>query len=385
MPNRNAPLAVFASFSGAGGVERMLVNLIRGFVERGQAVDLVLMRATSPHLARLPAAVEQIRLGTSHSLLAAPALARYLRARRPAALLAAKDRAGRAAVVARALARTQTPLVLRLGTQLSTAMADRTPIERWLRYTPIRALYPAVDRIVAVSEGVAEDTARIARLPRERISVIRNPVITPELAPLAAAPCDHPWLAPGQPPVILGAGRLQRQKDFPTLIRAFARLAGELDARLMILGEGGKRPELESLIATLGLAERVALVGFQDNPYAYLARARLFVLSSAWEGSPNVLTEALALGVPVVSTDCPSGPSEILEAGRFGPLVPVGDVASLAEAMRQTLAAPLPSDRLRAAVEAYEQGRSAARYLEVLGLARPDTADLVARSPARPA
>ncbi|MFD2112459.1 glycosyltransferase [Thiorhodococcus fuscus] len=366
MSRSQAPLAVFASFSGTGGVERMLVNLLRGFVDLGQSVDLVLVRADSPHLARVPAEVRQVRLNVEHSLLAAPALARYLRARRPAALLAAKDRAGRAAVMARTLAGTGTPILLRLGTNLSTAMEARTALERWLRYAPIRLLYPKVDRIVAVSEGVAEDTARIARIPRERIGVIRNPVITPELSAQAAQPCRHPWLAPGEPPVLMGAGRLQRQKDFPTLIRAFARLRAERDCRLMILGEGAARPKLQSLIQELGLDDSVDLPGFQTNPYAFLARASVFVLSSAWEGSPNVLTEAMALGVPVVSTECPSGPYEILDAGRHGRLVPVGDAEALAEAMAATLDAPTPAERLRQAVAEYEQTTSARRYLEAL-------------------
>ncbi|AFL74476.1 glycosyltransferase [Thiocystis violascens] len=366
MSSTQPPIAVFASFSGSGGVERMLINLLRGFVALGQPVDLILVRAESPHLTRLPAQVNQIRLEEKHTFLAIPALARYLRERRPAALLAVKDRAGRAAVLARMLARTETPILLRLGTNLSTAMAERTPPERWLRYAPIRLLYPRIERIVAVSNGVADDTARIARIPRARIEVIRNPVITPELDTQAAASCAHPWLVPGQPPVILGAGRLQRQKDFPTLIRAFARLRATHDCRLLILGEGSGRAKLEALTARLGLAASVDLPGFQTNPYPFLARAGLFVLSSAWEGSPNVLTEAMALGVPVVATNCPSGPSEILDGGRYGPLVPVGDVAGLAEAMRATLENPLPSAVLRGAVAEYEQSRSAGRYLRAL-------------------
>ena len=366
-----APLAIFASFSGTGGVERMLVNLIRGLADLGQPVDLVLVRAEGPHLARLPESVNLIRLDARHTLLAAPALARYLRRHRPAALLAAKDRAGRTAVLARALAGTGTPLALRLGTNLSTAMAERAALSRWLRYLPIRLLYPHLDRIIAVSDGVAEDTARIARLPRARIAVVRNPVITPELVTQAAAPCPHPWLAGDGPPVVCAAGRLQRQKDFPTLLRAFARVRAQRDCRLLILGEGSARPRLEALIAELGLGADAALVGFQSNPYAWLARAALFVLSSAWEGSPNVLTEAMALGVPVVATDCPSGPAEILDRGRYGPLVPVGDPAALAVAMSATLDAPLPPVVLRAAVAEYEQGRSARRYLAVLGLSAP--------------
>jgi glycosyltransferase involved in cell wall biosynthesis len=362
------PIAVFASFSGAGGVERMLINLLHGLVMLGARVDLVLIRAESPHLAQCPESVTQVRLHARHSLLAVPELAHYLRTRRPRALLAAKDRAGRAAVLARALSGVDTRLVVRLGTNLSTAMAERHAIERGLRYWPIRRLYPAIDRIVAVSEGVAEDTARIARIPRARIQVIRNPVITPSLYEAAAGPCPHPWLAPGQPPVIMGAGRFQRQKDFPTLLRAFARVRAERDCRLMILGEGSGRARLEALIAELGLGADVALPGFQPQLPAYLARAALFVLSSAWEGSPNVLTEALALGVPVVATDCPSGPSEILGGGRHGPLVPVGDVAALTAAMLETLAHPHPASELRAAVAEYEWMHSARAYLEALGV-----------------
>lgn len=346
----------------------MLVNLVRGMVDQGVSVDLVVVRTDSPHLTQLPAEVRLVRLRTTHTLLAAPELARYLRERRPAVLLTAKDRAGRAAVIARMLAGTDTRILMRLGTTLSTAMAERSRVERWVRYAPIRLLYPRIDRIIAVSQGVAEDTARVARMPRSRITVIRNPVITPELHAGAAAACPHPWLAPGAPPVVLAAGRLQRQKDFPTLIRALARVRAVSDCRLIILGEGASRSKLETLISECDLDGVVALPGFQSNPYAFLARADLFVLSSAWEGSPNVLTEAMALGIAVVATDCPSGPAEILDGGRYGPLVPVGDDRALAQAMLAMLAKPTPAPVLRAAVADYTQSRSAKRYLEVLGL-----------------
>jgi len=360
------PIAVFLSFSGAGGVERMVVNLVGGLVDLGRQVDLVVMRAEGPHLVELPPEVRLVRLGVRHSLLAPPALARYLRRTRPRALLAAKDRAGRAAVLGRALAGTDTRIVLRLGTNLSTAMAGRPALARWLRYWPIRRLYPRVDQIVAVSQGVAEDTAEIARIPRERILVIRNPVITPKLPELARAPCPHPWLESGQPPLVLGMGRLTRQKDFPTLIRAFAEVRRERSCRLLILGEGNGRPRLEALVAELGIGVDVDLPGFQSNPFTYLARAALFVLSSAWEGSPNALTEAMALGTPVVSTDCPSGPRELLDGSRFGPLVAVGDVAGLARAMSATLDDHLPAAVLQSAVAEYNQAESARRYLAVL-------------------
>lgn len=370
-PPPTQTLAVLISFSGAGGVERMMSNLIRGFAEQGHPLDLLTLRADGPHLAGLPEAVTPIPLGSRHTLLALPALVRYLRRQRPVALLVAKDRAGRLAVLARALSGVPTRLVLRLGTHLSAAMAERSALSRSVRFWPIRRLYPYLDQIVAVSQGVAEDTARIARIPPERIRVIRNPVITPELQTLAAQPLTHPWLQPGAPPLILAAGRLQRQKDFPTLLRAFARLVETLEARLLILGEGRGRAALERLIQTLGLGGRVELAGFQPNPYAFMARARLFVLSSAWEGSPNVLTEAMALGTPVVATDCPSGPREILGEGRFGPLVPVGDSLALAGAMAQALRDPLPGPALRAAVAEYNLDTSAAAYLDALGLPGP--------------
>ncbi len=364
-------LPILISFSGEGGPERMVLNLAEGIAARGLTVDLLAIRADSAHLDRLPAGVNLIDLGVRHSGLAAPAIARYLKRERPAALLAAKDRAIRAAVAARWLAGVDCRIVGRLGTNLSAALEGRSGLARWLRVAPMRLSYRRVECVVAVSEGVAADTARLTGLPAARIAVVRNPVLTPRLAELAAAPCPHPWLTDGGDPVVLGAGRLTEQKDFATLLRAFARLDAERPARLIVLGEGRLRAVLESLATELGVRARVALPGFDANPYAWMARAQLFVLSSAWEGSPNVLTEALALGVPAVATDCPSGPRELLAGGRFGPLVPVGDPGALAAAMRATLAAPLPAATLRTAVAGYTQDAAADGYLAALGLDAP--------------
>ncbi|MCG6942431.1 MAG: glycosyltransferase [Thiohalocapsa sp.] len=369
MSQHEPRISVLASFSGAGGVERMLVNLLQGFAELGRPVDLLTIRTESPHLQDLPASVRRIDLGARHSLAAAGALARHLRSERPAVLLAAKDRAGRAAVLARKLAQVPVPIVMRLGTDLSGALAHRHPLRRWLRTAPARRSWRQIEHIIAVSEGVADDTARVAGLPRERISVIRNPVITASLAARAAMPCPHPWLSPeaqAAAPVILGAGRLERQKDFPTLLRAFASLRARRPVRLVLLGEGAWRERLTALAKTLGVAADVDLAGFRPNPYPFLASARLFALSSRWEGSPNVLTEAMALGTPVVATDCPSGPREILAGGRYGPLVPMGDVRALATALAQALDAPLAPAVLKAAVQEYAAVVSARRYLAVL-------------------
>jgi glycosyltransferase involved in cell wall biosynthesis len=234
----------------------------------------------------------------------------------------------------------------------------------------MRLLYPMADAVVAVSQGVARDLAAITGLPSHRIQVVPNPVVTPHLFRLAQEPIAHPWLHDPERPVIMGMGRLTRQKDFPTLLRAFAKVRAEKRCRLIILGEGGERFGLEALAGSLGIGDDVHLPGFVLNPYPYLAGAALFVLSSVWEGFGVVLAEAMALGVPVVATDCPSGPREILRDGQIAPLVPMGDPEALAGAMLDTLARPPAKATLQEAVAEYTVERSARRYVEVLTASR---------------
>ncbi len=367
--NQNIRLAVLVSFSGDGGVERMVVNLVHGFIAQGVAVDVLLIKDRGPQVAQLPAAANIIRLGSGHTLLSLPALIRYLRQVRPHALLAAKHRALLIALWARRLSGARTRIVGRLGTTVSAALAGK-PRWRLLSWRlPMRAFYPWADGIVAVSEGVAEDVRALTGLQNLPLSVIHNPVITPHMRELARAPAPHPWLEEAHDvPVIIGMGRFTGQKDFLTLIRAFAQVRRLRPCRLILLGRGNLLPEYQALAGQLGVAEDIAYPGFAANPYSYLSRAQLFVLSSAWEGSPNALSEALALGTPVVSTDCPSGPREILQNGTYGPLVAVGDVSALAAAIATTLDAPLPAERLRGAAALYTMENSARRYLEVLGL-----------------
>lgn len=240
----------------------------------------------------------------------------------------------------------------------------------------MRRIYQRVDRVIAVSDGVAADTCAATQLPADRITVVRNPVVSKALTAQAATACPHPWPDEGSTPVIIGIGRLTAQKDFETLIRAFAKIREQRDCRLLILGDGPEREALRQLIATLGLDENIELAGFVDNAAAALSRADLFVLSSRWEGSPNALTEALALGTPVVATDCPSGPAETLDNGRIAPLVPVGDVEALARAMGETLDAPPSAAALQAAVADYDVATSTRAYLEVLrGFELEESAD----------
>jgi glycosyltransferase involved in cell wall biosynthesis len=190
--------------------------------------------------------------------------------------------------------------------------------------------------VIAVSRGVAEDLIR-AGVPRRLVHTVYNPVVSEQLLEDSKKPCDHPWLNADLIPTILAVGRLEPQKDYATLIRAFSLLEPKHNARLLILGEGSLRTELQALVDTLGLSEQVQLAGFVSNPYAYMSRAAVFAMSSRWEGLPTVLIEALACGTEVVSTDCPSGPSEILEGGKWGLLVPCGSPEALAAAMLKSL------------------------------------------------
>lgn len=372
-----ARLGVVLSFSGRGGVERMVLRLLGGLqVESALplAIDLVAIRAGHLPNGSLPSGVRLVDLGLAHSTRSAGALASYLRENRPDALLVAKDRAIRSAVRARARAGTDTRLVGRLGTHLSASLEGKSWLRRWLRTAPMPRIYGRVDRVVAISRGVAEDIHRLTGLPEHRIPVIPNPVVAGDLGERARAPVDHPWLQTGQPPVLLGAGRLTRQKDFATLFRACAQLRERRPIRVIVLGEGEDRPGLLAEAARLGISEAVDLPGEVPDPLPWMQRAAVFVLSSRWEGSGNALTEAVALGRPVVSTDCPSGPGELLAEAPGAPLVPVGDESALARAVEQQLDSPPDPDRMAALARKYTVARSARRYLEALALpARAET------------
>jgi len=344
----------------------MVLNLCEGLAARGCRVDLLQVKAHSKHLEQLPSMVHIRKLKAEHTLSSLPALVRYLKTERPDALLAAKDRANQVAVLARKTSGVPTRVVVRMGTTVSAALAGRNRWRKLFWYLPMRLIYRNADAVVAVSQGVARDMARITGLPASDIRIIANPVITPRIYRLAREPVPLPWPIKGGEPVIVGIGRLTRQKDFPTLIRAFAAVRKKLPCRLIILGEGKDRDNLEHLAKRLSLSEQIDMPGFVENPYAYLKRAALFVLSSAWEGSPNALTEALALGVPVVATDCPSGPREILKDGAIGRLVPVGDPNALAAAMLATLSAPPDETLLKSAVSEYTVEFSSQRYLDLL-------------------
>jgi len=361
-------IAFFLPNLAGGGAERVCVNLAQGFVEHGLQVDFVLVRAEGTFLQAVPSQAGVVDLSARRTLSALPALAAYLHRERPYALIAAPDHANLVALWANRLAGGRCLTVLTVHNTLSTVIRHTRKIQEHLYPFLLRLFQKSAHAIVAVSGSVADDLARLTGIPRKRITVIYNPVVNPGIDSLKTAPLDHPWFAKRSVPVVLAAGRLTVQKDYPTLLRAFAMLRQRRPARLVILGEGAQLGELKSLANDLAIAPDVDMPGFADNPYAFMSRCAVFVLSSAWEGFGIVLVEALVCGAQVVATDCPSGPADILENGRYGRLVPVGDHVAMAEAIETALDHPLPSEALQARARAFSVDIATEKYLDALGL-----------------
>ncbi len=393
-PTAGKRVAIVLYRLARGGAERGVVNLVKGLVERGVAVDLLLAGEGDAYRDELPEDVRIVRLepqgrwavrwailraapsfvadapglwaaGPPRDFGLIPALRDYLRRDRPDALLSALATVNLAAVLARRAAGVATRLVIREANTLSQNYQDKqTPAHRALPGLAAR-WYPKADVVVTVGAGVAADLEALG-VPATKIRTIHNGLDLERIARAAASPLDHPFYA-ADVPVILAIGRLRPQKDHATLISAFAQLRSSRECQLVILGEGPLRDALEAQIAALGLGAVVDLVGDVANPFAYLARSTLVVLPSRWEGFPNVLLEALACRCPIVATDCPSGgPAELLENGRYGRLVPPGDSEALAAAMAERLDQPGDLEAGYRHATGFSLARTTERYLEAL-------------------
>ena len=397
-------MALLSTNFRGGGVQMSMLRKARRLLALGFEVELLVFEHEGPlletHGAGIP--VRQLRPGSTllarwltlradpgglgvylrpvilarrppHRLPFLASLADYLRERRPEALIAASSGPNMLAVWARCLAAVPTRIVVSQRDILWPGLGSDRRWRRRFLTAALRRAYGMADAVVAVSRGVADDLAAVTGLPREAISVIYNPVVDGRLGQLASAPLGHPWFRPGESPVLLAVGRLAPQKDYPTLIRAFAQVRATRPARLLILGDA-KSPEdtereraaLMGLAAGEGAAEDVEIAGFAANPAAYMARAALLVLSSRHEGLGNVLIEALACGCPVVSTDCPHGPAEILDHGAYGRLVPVGDSEAMAAAILATLEKPPDRELLCRRGAEFTVERAVDAYLDLL-------------------
>jgi glycosyltransferase involved in cell wall biosynthesis len=362
-------LSFFIQDLRSGGAERNIVRLVNGVVDRGIQADLVVISKTGVYLDELDPRVQVFELPQSRAATAPLGLRRYLNARRPDALISSLTHINIAAILGRALARHRPRLVVTERNQFTRNRELKRGLVR-LSYSLVPMLYRQADVIGAVAEGVRDDLARATGLPASRIEVLHNPVVSDDLADQARQLPGHPWLFDGEAPVILSVGRLTRQKNFSLLIRALARLRKTRKVRLIILGEGELRPQLIEEATELGVRDDVDLPGFDQNPFGYMALADVFASSSDWEGLPTALIEAMACGTTVIATDCDSGAREVLEDGRYGRLVPVGDVDAMSRALAEAIDRPDNRDLLIARAQAFDLDSSVSRYLHVAGLKR---------------
>ncbi|HMI40554.1 MAG TPA: glycosyltransferase [Sphingomicrobium sp.] len=357
-----ARLAFLIANLGGGGAERVAIALIRGFVERGHEVDLVVMGAEGELFPLLPASVRVFDLNAKRGRNVFAPLIRYLRERRPSALQVSMWPLTVAAIISAKLSRTGVRVVVSDHCILSQQYRGSTTATANLRAST-RLLYPLADARIVVSAGGADDLAQLSHIRRDRFEVVYNPIPVPPHAlvsnGLAKRPCSGG-------PYILTVGALKEAKNHALLIRAFAKMTASRPTRLVILGEGPLRSELEALAARLDIADRVVMPGFAVDPWPYYASADLFVLSSHYEGFGNAIVEAMHAGLPVVSTDCPSGPAEILAHGRYGVLVPCDDEDRLAVAMATALDSEIDANAQRERAMVFSGASAVNRYLQLM-------------------
>ena len=366
-------ISLFIPNLDGGGAERVMLHLAEGFAKRGFDVDLVVAQAEGAYLSKIPDTIRLVNLDAKSPVILFKTLAlkQYLKQEQPAFLISTLDIFS-SATWAKRLAGVNTQVVMCVQTNLSQQFQDRhAMLMQKIKWAVVQRFYPWADAIVTASEGVARDIEQHAKISMQQMTVIHNPVVTSDFSEKAQEAVAHPWFSDDQPPVLLGVGRIVKQKSFATLIQAFARVRQCCPARLMILGdvdprEPGVKPELEGLIKKFGLQDDVLFLGFVENPYAYMARANVFVLSSIYEGFGNVVAEAIAAGTPVVSTDCESGPAEILNKGQYGELVPVGDHEAMANAIVATLNQPMDTQVLKVRSQAFTIDCIVHQYLDVL-------------------
>ena len=361
------PIAIVLHDLRGGGAERASLRLARGMAAAGRNVDLVLVRGEGAYLNDVPPNVRLHVLGCERVSRAIGALASYFRQARPRAVLSALTHMNIATAAAACLSRVPMRLVLSERNQISCKVREAQGFWQRALYRSVPLAYRAADAVVAVSDGVARDLAGFGRLPKRQLRVIHNPVFDPAILSMAQADPSHPWFEQaGGPPIILAAGRLHRQKGFDVLLKAFAVARSEIDCRLVILGEGAERDALARAGNELGLGYDIDLPGFVANPFALMARAGAFVLPSRWEGFPNALVEAMACGAPVVASDCPSGPQEILAGGRYGRLVAPEDSEALGRALIETLSLRPNTQASVARAQSFSIATAAAQYLDAL-------------------
>lgn len=358
-------LSFFIPDLRGGGAQHMTVNLANEFARRGHSVDLLLVNRAGPYGDKIAENVRIVDFNRKRILNSFFALRRYLKKERPDMIISALVPANILLLAARRFCRScHAKIIVTERNYFSLRSTDKQGILSRFLPALVRFFYPCADKVIGISRGVAEDIKAVARLPGKQVTWAHNPVVTNHTLSLLEEDVDEPWFAKESAPVIVASGRLVPQKDYEVMLKAFA--AMKTQARLLILGEGPLRDDIALLSEKLGVSERIYMKGFVDNPLAYMKKCDLFVLSSRWEGFGNVLVEALLCGLPVVSTDCKAGPAEILDDGKYGTLVPVGNAEALAQAMDAALSEKTePAQQKQRAMD-FTVENSADRYEEII-------------------
>jgi glycosyltransferase involved in cell wall biosynthesis len=358
-------VCIFPDRLDNGGVGRYAINLTEALLAQGARVDLFVTATTGELFSQRPKEARLFVGGGSTKKSIAPFF-KYVRSERPQLLITANPYIDIVGVVVNRLAGQVSQQAITIHTARSADdMSGKKNLKKVYEVF-CRLLYPQAAHIVAVSNAVAKDTTHFFKLHKP-VKVIYNPAVTPSLYSKSEATINHPFFKHKQAPVLLAIGRMTAQKDFPTLLRTFAQVRQERPAKLLILGDGEDRGRLETLANGLDLGDDLSMPGFVDNPYPFIKNADALVSSSAWEGLPTVLIEALALGTPVVATDCPGGSGEILEGGKYGQLVAMNDPNALAQAILTTLTKPQDTARLEARGRVFSMEAAAKAYLTLLG------------------
>lgn len=333
-------LAVFMPSLNGGGAERVTLLLINELAKRGYSIDLLVANGNGVYRKQVHQAINVIDFNKSRVVACFLPLVQYLRKIKPDSLLSVMNYTNVIAVLAKKCAFSNSRLILTEHNNAEQALKNATSFKYQLVNLLTRHLYKFADDIICVSHGVADSISKVLGLPRDQLRVVYNPVIHPGVQLAAEAPLNHPFLTEKNGQLLLAVGRLTAQKNFENLLKAFKLVSEQTPVKLVILGEGEERTKLTQLAISLGIEDKICMPGFADNPYAWMRQAKVFVLSSSWEGLPTVLIEALACGANVVSTDCPSGPREILDNGRWGQLVAMNNEKALSAGIINALNSP---------------------------------------------
>lgn len=366
--NNLGKIAIYLDYLQGYGADKTLLKIANGLANRGLEIDFVLAR--KPNLSHLSIhpniQVFELASGRFNPLKNVLGLTEYLCKHQPNLLFSSIHFNNVVAALALKLANVKTQFIARQANTLELQFKGYSFGLGRILYPLTRLAYQRANLIISPSKGMISDLTGFMKVDEHKIEQIYNPTVTPDIFERAREKTGCDWLDRKTAPVIVAAGRLKPQKDFPTLLNAFAKLKQQVsNAKLVILGEGPQRQELENLAISLGIGEDVRLVGFQANPYAFLAKADVFALSSYYEGLPNILIEALALGKKIVATNCSSGPAEILRYGEYGRLVPVGSSIQLAEALEVTLTEPFSPFGETTPAQNFDRERQVEKYIHV--------------------